>query len=266
MADKPVAVITGASSGIGLETALAFAARGYNLALGARRTDRLEQVAAQCAALGVKAIWRSTDVTVAGQVRILVEAARDELGRLDVMVNNAGRGLFAKVQDMAEADVRRLFEVNFYGLLYGCQAVVPIMLAQGGGHIFNVSSVIGKRGSPFHGAYSATKFAVCGLSDSMRVELRPHNIFVTTVCPSLTETEFFSSPTGEKAKSSFVKIKKMMSADVVGKKIAATAGRPKPELVFSAGGKFLVLVAALCPSLADKMMSVYYADLDKRMR
>lgn len=240
MADKPVAVITGASSGIGLETALAFALRGYNLALGARRTDRLEQVAAQCAALGVKAIWRSTDVTVAGQVRILVEAARDELGRL--------------------------FEVNFYGVLYGCQAVVPIMLAQGGGHIFNVSSVIGKRGSPFHGAYSATKFAVCGLSDSMRVELRPHNIFVTTVCPSLTETEFFASPTGEKAKSSFVKIKKMMSADVVGKKIAATAGRPKPELVFSAGGKFLVLVAALCPSLADKMMSVYYADLDKKMR
>lgn len=267
MPDKPVAVITGASSGIGLETALAFARKGYNLALGARRTERLEQVAAQCAALGVKAIWRSTDVTVAGQVRILVEAARDELGRLDVMVNNAGRGLFAKVQDMAEADVRRLFEVNFYGVLYGCQAVIPTMLAQGGGHIFNVSSVIGKRGTPFHGAYSATKFAVCGLSESMRVELRPHNIFVTTVCPGLTETEFFSlSPSGQKAKSSFVKIKKMMSADLVGKKIAATAGRPKPELVFSAGGKFLVLVSALFPRLADKMMSVYYADLDKRMR
>jgi uncharacterized protein len=266
MTDKRVAVITGASSGIGTETALAFARKGYSLALGARRVDRLEQVAAQCAALGVKAIWRSTDVRVAAQVRALVQAAKDELGRLDVLVNNAGSGLFAKVQDLSEADVRGLFDVNFYGVLYGCQAAVPIMMDQGGGHIFNVSSVIGKRGTPFHGAYCATKFAVCGLSESMRVELRPQNIFVTTVCPALTETEFFShSPSGQKAKSSFVKIKRMMPADVVGRKIAATAGRPKPELVFSAGGKFLVLVSALFPSLADKMMSAYYADLDKKM-
>ena len=103
----------------------------------------------------------------------MVARTLDVFGRLDVLVNNAGYGVFGQVLDLDEADLRQVFDVNFYGVWYGMMAAGPIMVRQGAGHIFNVSSVIGKRGTPLHGAYCATKFALCGLTESARVELRP---------------------------------------------------------------------------------------------
>jgi NAD(P)-dependent dehydrogenase (short-subunit alcohol dehydrogenase family) len=270
-----VAVITGASSGIGLETALAFARRGWAVALAARRVDRLELAAQRCraarpagapAAPDGGAIVVPTDVANRAEVEALVARAAERFGRLDVLVNNAGYGVFALTADLDEAAMRRLFDVNFYGVWYGMAAAVPLMRRQGGGHIFNVSSVIGKRGTPYHGAYCATKFAVAGLTEAARVELRGEGIFVTLVCPSLTETEFFDQGSmARRSGRSMRQFQKPMPAEKVGRVIARTAGRYRPEIIFSAGGRFLCKVSALSPRLADRMMEVYRRVLRKRI-
>lgn len=267
MSDPDVAVITGASSGIGMETALAFARKGYAVVLAARRADRLEQVAAQCRAAGGAAKTAVTDVADERQVADLVAGAVADYGRIDVMVNNAGHGVFAAVHETPADEMRRIFDVNYFGVYYGCKAVVPEMLRRGSGHIFNVSSVIGKRGTPMHGAYCATKFAVAGLTESLRVELMSAGVHVTLVCPTTTDTEFFDrTPAGRKAGDGFRKYVSSMPAAVVGRKIAAVAGRRKPELVFSPAGKFLALSAALAPGLTDHLMKLYRDDLAERLK
>jgi len=266
--EPKIAIVTGASSGIGMETALALGRRGYAVVLAARRQDRLEQAAEQCRLAGSYAAEVVvTDVSKGPQVEKLVNATFEKFGRIDVMVNNAGSGLFGRVHELSEADVRDLFEVNFYGVFHGCQAVAPVMIRRRSGHIFNVSSVIGKRGTPFHGAYCATKFAVCGLTDSLRVELRPYGVRVTSVCPALTASEFFDHSRMEpRAHSKYEADSKMMSASAVGRKIAATVGKSKPELVFSLGGKFLVALSAIWPRAADRIMKIYHDDLVRRQR
>lgn len=263
--DNPVVIITGASSGIGMETALAFAAAKSRLVLAARRADRLQEVARRCEALGAAALAVPTDVAVRSQVDDLVKRAVDAHGRVDVMVNNAGYGMQARVHEIDEQELRNIFEVNFYGLWYGCRAVAPIMIAQKSGHIFNVSSVIGKRATPFNGGYSATKFAVSGLTEAMRVEMAHYDVHVTLVCPGLTATEFFDNVRGgsARAKSSFVNLRTMVPPSLVAGRIVKYAGRRKPELVFTRGGRFLVLVAALWPALADHMLKYYHDDLMK---
>ena len=262
-----VAIVTGASSGIGMETAFALVRRGYAVVLAARRADRLEQVAARCREISAEAKVEVavTDVSDRAAVERLVSGAVEKFGRLDFMVNNAGSGMYGRVHELPEPELRAVFEVNFYGVLYGCQAAARVMIPQRSGHIFNVSSVIGKRGTPFHGAYCATKFAVCGLTDSLRVEMKPYGVRVTNVCPTLTATEFFDhSSMAPRGHSKYESPSKMMPASAVGKKIAASVGKSKPELVFSFGGKFLVVLSALWPRAADWIMQVYHNDLVKR--
>ncbi|MHC4715892.1 MAG: SDR family NAD(P)-dependent oxidoreductase [Planctomycetota bacterium] len=267
MTERRVAIVTGASSGIGMETALALARRGYAVALAARRRERLEQLADRCRDAGGEPRVIVTDVADPGQVQGLVDRTAEEFGRVDVMVNNAGHGVFARVHETPPEQMREIFDVNFFGVFYGCRAVAAMMMRRRSGHIFNVSSVIGKRGTPFHGAYCATKFAVCGLSDSMRVEMRPYGVHVTAVCPALTATEFFEhSRRSRKAGSSFRRLKGLTPARVVGRKIAATVGKPVPELVFTAGGRLLALLSALWPRGVDALMGVYHNDLVKRLR
>lgn len=256
---RRVAAVTGASSGIGMETALAFARRGYGVVLAARRVDRLEQVAQQCRRAGGEPLAVPTDVACREQVDAMVAAAVERFGRLDVLVNNAGYGQFGAVADLDEAKLRRLFDVNVFGLWYGLAAAVPVMRRQGGGHIFNVSSVIGKRGTPMHGAYCASKFAVSGLTESARIELREEKIHVTLVCPALTQTEFLS--VDRQLDLSFKKLHRAMPARPIGEAIARTAGKYKPELVFTFGGRLLARLSAVWPRAVDYGMSRYYRDL-----
>ncbi len=265
---KPTAIVTGASSGIGAQTAVELAKIGYNLALAARRVDRLEAVARRCEQFGCDTLVQPTDVASQSQVQALVDAAVEKFGSVDVMVNNAGFGQFGAVADISESEMRELFDVNYFGVFFGCKAVAPLMMAQGSGHIFNVSSVIGKRGSPFHSAYCASKFAVNGLSESFRVEMAPYNVKVTCVCPALTETEFFGRIRDGQVrnKSDYLTKARMMPADRVARKMVATIGKNKPELIFTAGGKFLVLINAIFPRLADRIMKVYHDDLVRAMK
>jgi short-subunit dehydrogenase len=262
-----VAIITGASSGIGAACAYELARRGYAVALAARREDRLRQVADQCSRLGSpQAIVVPTDVAQESQVQALVDGVAGRLGRLDVMINNAGYGLFARVDETTTEQMRQIFEVNYFGVFWGARAAAAVMVRQGFGHIFNVSSVLGKRGSPYHGAYSATKFAIMGLSDAMRVELRCRGVKVTAVCPALTETEFFElSDRARAAGSSFTEFKGKTPARVVARRMAGAIGHGKPEIVFTFGGKLLALLAALSPRLVDRMMLLYHRDLARRL-
>ncbi len=161
--------------------------------------------------------------------------------------------------------MRRIFEVNYFGAWHGCKAVAPLMIRRRSGHIFNVASVIGRRGTPLHGAYCASKAALIQLTESMRVELMGHGIHATAVLPGLTKTEFFDDSDGASARrSSFVKLRTMMHPRTVGERIAATTGRRRAELVFTPGGRILTLLGPLLPGLTDRLMKVYHDDLLRR--
>ncbi len=265
MDQRKVAIVTGASAGIGRATALALARRGYAVVVSARREDKLAEVAQACQAAGGEGIVKVADVSDQAQVEELVASTVSRFGRLDVMVNNAGYGLRARVHETSDEQMRAIFDVNFCGVFYGCRAAAPIMMRQRSGHIFNVSSVIGKRGTPFNGAYCATKFAVAGLTDSLRVEMMPYKVHVTCVCPAMTSTEFFDVMRGATRRSgkTFARFRGLTDPEIIGRKIAATVGKNNPELVFTLGGKFLVLLAAISPRLADRLMKLYYDQLVK---
>jgi len=263
MTERRAAIITGASSGIGWETAIELAKRRYAVYLAARRTDRLETLAQRCRTAGGDPRIVPTDVTDQAQVERLVATAHSDFDRVDVMVNNAGFGVHARVAETTDDQMRRIFDVNFFGVFYGCKAVAPVMVRQRSGHIFNVSSVIGKHGTPFNGAYCATKFAVCGLTDSLRVEMIPFNVRVTAVCPGLTDTEFFGKVEGrgDRKKISFEWLRTMQTPAYVARRIAQSVGKNVPEMVFTPGGKILTKISALAPRLADRMMKVYHDDI-----
>jgi short-subunit dehydrogenase len=180
-------VITGASSGIGRATALEMARRGANLVLAARRPERLEQVAAECRALGVRAVTVVTDVTNAGDCRRLIDTA----GEVDVLVNNAGFAVFASVAEASADEVRAMMETNYLGAFHCTQAVLPRMLARRSGSIVNVSSIAGLMGFARMSAYCASKFALTGFTEALRDEVLGSGVRVALVCPGTTDTEFF---------------------------------------------------------------------------
>jgi len=266
--DQRVAIVTGASRGIGRATAVAFARGGYAVVLAARGRNELTQAAGQCraAAPAAEAIAVPTDVSKQDQVEALVAQTLERFGRIDVLVNNAGFGVHARVHETDEQDLREITEANFYGVFYGCKAAAPVMIRRRSGHIFNVSSVIGRRGTPFNGAYCATKAAVIALTEAMRVEMIPHGVHVTSVLPGLTETEFFERVRGGSSlhKTSFARIRGLMPPEKVARRIVRTVGRNKPELVFSLGGKLLIWVHHRFPRLADRMMKYYHDDLMRK--
>ncbi len=263
--DQPVAIVTGASSGIGMETAIAFAKAGYAVVLAARREKRLQETAEACRKENpdIQALVCRTDVTDSQQVDALVAAAMDQFGRIDVMVNNAGYGHFSAVHELSDDDMRAIFDVNYFGVFYGCRAVAPVMMAQRSGHIFNMSSVMGKVGAPFHGAYCATKFAIQGLTDSLRIELRSYNVHVTCVCPALTQSEFSQHLRNAGARSGSRILKRLgrKPSGPVARKIVKTTGKYRPNLIFTAGGKFMSWAAATWPGLTDRLLMHFRNDL-----
>ncbi len=187
-----VVAITGASSGIGEATALLCAASGAAVALGARRSDRIDALAQRIEAEGGVAAAIAVDVAAEEQARGFVDAARHRLGRIDALVNNAGVMLLGPVEGADTEDWRRMIDVNVLGLLYCTHAALPLMREQGGGHIVNVSSVAGRRASLGAGVYNLTKFGVNGFSEALRQEALHANIRVTIVEPGFVETELLS--------------------------------------------------------------------------
>ncbi|RMH24430.1 MAG: SDR family oxidoreductase [Planctomycetota bacterium] len=198
-----VAIVTGASSGIGRATALALAKRGARVALAARRVDRLDELAGEIHAGGGKAIAVQCDVTARDQVEALVAATRETFGPIDVLINNAGIMPLSFMDACKVEEWTRTVDVNVQGVLYGVGAVLKEMIERRSGHIVNVSSVAGRKVFPGGAVYCATKFAVHALSEGLRQELAGFDIRVTTIAPGLVTTELQDSITDERVKERF---------------------------------------------------------------
>lgn len=188
LSGKAVA-ITGASSGIGEATALACVAAGASVALAARRADRIEALAERIRRDGGRAVPIATDVGDEAQAHAFVERAHAELGRLDALVNNAGVMLLGPIQGAPTEEWRRMIHVNVFGVLYCTHAALPLMRAQGSGHVVNVSSVAGRVARAGSGVYNLTKWGVGAFSESLRQETSGSGIRVTLVEPGAVATE-----------------------------------------------------------------------------
>lgn len=193
-ADKPltgrVALVTGASRGIGRAIAEAFAQAGASLALAARSEDDLARVADGIEKLGAEAHPVRCDVSVTEDASRAVSSTVDRFGRLDILVNNAGIGCGGRIEDITIEAWDRAFAVNLRGVFLVTRAAVPLMKRQGGGHIVNISSVAGLVANPRLSAYNATKFGLMGFSEALMLELRYDRIKVSVICPGSTDTSF----------------------------------------------------------------------------
>jgi NADP-dependent 3-hydroxy acid dehydrogenase YdfG len=195
-----VALVTGASSGIGEATALALANAKARVVVAGRRIERLEALVERIGSAGGEAFAVQADVAVEPEARAMVERAHGRWGQLDVLVNNAGLMLLGAVAGADTEEWRRMIGVNLLGLMYATHAALPLMKAQGSGHIVNVSSVAGRIANPRVAVYAATKFGVCAFSESLRREVRTDGIRVTVVEPGIVATELAGHITNAEAK------------------------------------------------------------------
>jgi len=181
-------VITGASSGIGEDVALGFARQGARVALLARRKSMLDDLAGRIDAAGGRAIAIGCDVTKRAEVDTAIEQARKAFRRIDILVNSAGILIPSEVEKLKLHDLEKMMSVNVYGALNAIQATIPIMRKQVGGSIINIASLAGRRGISPLGGYSATKFAMVGLTEALRMELFGSGIRVSLVMPGVIDT------------------------------------------------------------------------------
>ncbi len=183
------ALITGAGKGIGKAIALALAKEGVNIILVARTQEEIDSVAAKVRSLRVKALAITADVADINSVNAAVEKALAEFGTIDILINNAGIATFGKFLELEPTDWERIIQVNLMGTYYVTRAVLPNMIERQTGDIINISSTAGLSGNALTSAYSASKFAVLGLTESLMQEVRKHNIRVTALTPSTVATD-----------------------------------------------------------------------------
>ncbi|MFC4402849.1 SDR family oxidoreductase [Gracilibacillus xinjiangensis] len=254
-----VIVITGASSGIGLVTARKAAAQGAKLVLAARNGEALQQLVEELREEGHSAIYVKADVGKEEDVKNLAEAAKSEYGRFDTWVNNAGVSIYGHAMDVSTEDMQRMFETNFWGVVYGSKAAVEHFKERGvPGALINVGSLFGGRGTVLQSTYSASKFAVHGWTDNLRMELEKENapVSVTLIHPGRIDT-----PYNEHARSYLDKQpthKGMIyPPDAVAESILYAAANPKRDMYIGSQAKLFELVGALFPRFTDKLAEWY---------
>ena len=256
---RPIA-ITGASSGIGAATALACARAGMPVALGARRLDRLEEIAEQITGAGGRAVCVTTDVTRPEDCRALVDACTREFGSIYAVYANAGYGEEAPLHEMSDRDVRLMFETNFFGSLSVIRPALERMLANPGphrGHVLWCSSCLARMALPNYSVYCATKAAQAHCATAMRHELSDRGVYVSSVHPIGTKTEFFGQVqqrSGGRRKTFTLPNHTYQPAEFVAKKTVQCLGRPRGEVWTGLGGlgvRLGMAMATACPRLAD---------------
>lgn len=183
------ALITGAGRGIGRATAIAFAKEGINIGLLGRTSANLENVAKELGEYGVNVALATADVSNIDEVNVAVNQIKSELGQIDILINNAGVGKFGKFLELTPEEFKNMIDINLMGVYYVTRAVLPEMIERESGDIINISSTAGQKGAPVTSAYSASKFGLLGLTESLMLEVRKHNIRVSALTPSTVATD-----------------------------------------------------------------------------
>lgn len=247
-------ILTGASAGIGRCLALELARQHARLVLTARRQEALEDVQREIRGAGGEAHVVAGDIADAGLRRRLLDTATTQLGGLDLLINNAGVGAIGPFAEASEERLRRVMEVNFFAPAELIRAAVPLLQAGHRPMIVNVSSVLGHRGIPKKSEYCASKFALHGLSDSIRAELAAVGVDVLVVSPSTTATEFFDNVLEKNADLPWLALG-AMSAESVARKTVKAIRRGRHEIILTPGGKLLVWCDRLCPPLVNRLVA-----------
>jgi NAD(P)-dependent dehydrogenase (short-subunit alcohol dehydrogenase family) len=252
-----VAVVTGASSGIGEATARELVLRGASVVLASRKVGKLEALRREISASGGLALAVETDVSDGDSVEAMVGRAVGEFGALDVLVNNAGLGLSGRIAEVRTEDVRHVFEVNAIGPLNCIQSALPHMGK--GGRVINVSSVVGRRAIPKVGAYCASKSALGALSDALRVEVADRGITVTNVYPGTTRTSFRENSRRTRDERRGWR-PKGVTPEKVAKKIADAAESGPRDVYVTLPDRLFVAGVTLFPWLADRVLIAWAKD------
>lgn len=263
-----VVIITGASTGIGRSLALRLAGAGAKVAIAARRVEKLEEVAAECRTRGGEVLLVPTDVSNESQCKLLVEKTITAFGSLDMLINNAGLAVVARLEDYANLDLfRHTMSVNFFGAVYCTYYALP-HLKQNRGRIVAVSSLGGKSPAPYNSAYVSSKYAMHGFFDSLRIELIRHEVSVTVICPSWVVTNFHEVQMDKDGVSigprgRTIYTEKMMSADRCAELILRAAEKRKREVMMGPG-KVIAWLKLISPSLLDRFVIAFLKSAVRR--
>lgn len=270
MTDTKVAIVTGASSGIGASLSGALAREGYQVVLAARRIEKLNQVAESINAAHGNVRVAHCDVTVRSEAEALINDTVRELGRIDILVNNAGRGHLAAVEETTDEVIESMFAVNVYALWYTTRPTLRYMKQQGSGHIINVASMAGKLGYPYNSAYVAAKHACVGFTRALRMELIETGIHATVVCPAGVLTDWASVTEGgpmrpflsesgpivkriaEERGIGLIPMQGVMPPELVAERIMDVIRHPIAECYTHQGSREFVILSATEPEKAEQ--------------
>ena len=251
-----VMIVTGASAGIGRALALQLAEQGAWLALGARDADRLEATAIECRQRGGRALVVKTDVGVEAECRNLIAQTVREYGRVETLINNAGISMFARFDELQDlSGFERMMRVNYFGAV-ACTFYALPYLKQTHGRLVGVSSLSGKHGLPTRSGYAATKHAMAGFFDSLRIELADSGVTVTMIYPGFVASEIRARAVGADGKplgKSTAREGEMMTAEECARIIIKALARRKREEVMTARGKLGLWGKLIAPGLVDRM-------------
>ena len=246
-----IVVITGASSGIGKETAIEFAKQGANLVLIGRRQNKLENIANELKKFDVSILTCQCDVSKKDQVETMSKTVLEKFDSIDVLVNNAGFAIYGSVSDLSIDEIESQMETNYFGMIYCIKYFLPMMLEKKRGHIVNVASVAASFGLPGIASYCASKFAMLGFSEGLKYELKDTGVGITVVSPIMVRTNFFDHP-------SFEKMPKYSRTSLSPKKVAKTILRAsnssKLEIIVPSVARVVVWAKSNFPFLVSSLL------------
>lgn len=253
--ENAVVLVTGASRGIGRDVALAFARQGASVILAARSVERLDRVAQEIRDLGQEALAVPTDMTSPAAVTMLVEAAMNRFGRIDVLVNNAGIAKVGTIESVTfEEDLRDTLQASLFGMIHVTQRVLPILRQQGSGTVVNMSSVMGRKAFARFGSYAIVMHSVSAFSDALRQEVAGTDIRVSVLHPALTATDLLRTVDETQMPAPFRHMTPLQSEDVA-RSVVAAVRRGKRRVVLPRTANMLLLGEALSPRIGDLIAS-----------